>query len=206
MNCVETRAALPGLLYGDVPFEQAAAMRDHLAACLACREEEAALRRIGRLLNAAPVPATRVDVARLYQEASRRQQQRLRRWRRVALACSAAAATLLLIMGLRLELRVEAHQMVLRWSTPPERPDAPGPQPVPRQVTVNPEDVHLVQRLIHALADDVAARDRETQETFEGLEARVDALQRQAQDRWDATQRFVSTLSTLSISNLDKKE
>jgi phage-related minor tail protein len=52
----------------------------------------------------------------------------------------------------------------------------------------------------------VAARDRDNQESLGNLEARLDALQQQQQERWDATQRVVSTLYTLTTTSVAKKE
>jgi Putative zinc-finger len=206
MNCTQIRAALPALVYDDLPPEQAAALREHLAACPACRAEEAALRQVSAQLNVLSTPPIHVDLARLYQEASQLQQRRLRRWRRIAVVFSAAAAALLLILGLRLEVRVQAHEVVLRWGTPPEHQELPAPQPRPQALAQSHEDNYLTQQLIHALAEDVAVRDRENQESLGSLEARVNALQRQAQERWDATQRFVSTLLTLNTTSVAKKE
>jgi hypothetical protein len=205
MSCTEIRAALPALLYDDLPPAQAEAMREHLAACPACREEEAALRQVSGHLSAVAAPRVQVDLARLYHEAGQLQQLRLRRWRRIAFALSAAAAALLLILGLRLELRVEAHEFVVRWGAPPQRGEAPAPQPAP-PASQSPEDLYLTQQLIHALADEVVTRDRDNQESLVNLEARLDVLQRQAQERWDATQRVVSTLLTLSTTSVAKKE
>ncbi len=206
MNCAEIRPALPALLYGDLPPEQAAAVRDHLVTCETCREEEAGLRQVTGLLNCMPAPPVHVELARVYQEASRRQLLRMRRWRRLALGLSAAAAALLVVLALRLELRVDAHQVVLRWGTHLENPQPPAVQPAPSPAAVRPENIYLAQQLIHALADEVAARDRETQESLGTLEARLDALQQQQQERWDATQRLVSTLYTLATTSVAKKE
>jgi len=210
MNCAEVRAALPAILYDELPSAEAAALRDHLAGCPACRAEHAALRRVGTLLTAVPAPTIRVDLSRLYQEAGRRQHVRLRRWRRAALACCAAAAGLLIALGLRLEVRVEGHQAVVRWGTPPaalpdQAPAAAAVLPGPAPAAVNAEEVRLVHQLIHALADDVAYRDRQNQEALGFLETRLDALQHQAQDRWNATERYVSALYTIN-TNLTRKE
>jgi hypothetical protein len=55
------------------------------------------------------------------------------------------------------------------------------------------------------LADDCAARDRQHADAVRWLQNRLDALQRQAQDRWTATERYVSALYTLN-TNLARKE
>jgi anti-sigma factor RsiW len=205
MNCAEIQAALPALLYGDLPPGQAAALREHLASCPACREEETGLRQVTGLLNTMPAPVVQVNLTDIYQEASRRQLRRVRLWRRLAVSLSAAAAALLLVVGLRLELRVDAHQVVVRWGTSPELPQSDPVQPAPGLAAVNAEHAYLTQQLIHALADDVAARDRENQDSLGTLEARLEALQQQQQERWDATQRLVSTLYTLTTTSVAKR-
>jgi hypothetical protein len=209
MNCTEVRAALPALLYGDLPAERASALRAHVAGCPGCRAEYGALERVKGVLDALPTPAVRVDLPQLYQDAARWQTLRLRRWRRAALVCLGAAAALLLVLGLKLEVRVEAQQFVVRWGAPPP---APGPAPEPPPAAPNPaaapigaEDVYLVKQLIHALADDSAARDRRHADAILWLQNRLDALQRQSQERWTATERYVSALYTLN-ANLARKE
>src|SRR5262249_60281157 len=74
----------------------------------------------------------RVDRAPLSREAARREQQRLRRWRRAALVAGAGLAALLaLTIGLNLEVRVEHHQLVLRWGAPPPQDQSLVRQEVP---------------------------------------------------------------------------
>jgi Putative zinc-finger len=210
MNCTDVRAALPALLYEDVSPQEAAALRAHLADCPDCRAEQAALQRLGTLLTTVPAPAIRVDLARLYHEDARREHQRLRRWRRAALCSFAAAAVVLLALAVGLELRVDHHQVVLRWGTPPVDfgpLDAPPSLGKPGQgpAAVNSEQLRLVTELVHALADDAAARDRVNQESLALLQVRLDALQRQAQDRWNATERYVSALHTLTAQTVEKE-
>jgi hypothetical protein len=201
MNCAQARAALAGFVYHDLPVEEAAAVREHLASCVACRAEEAATRRVGNLLDALPAAPGQVDLAQLYKEAGRRQQVKLRRWRRVAVAAFACGAALLLALALRMELRLDAHQIVLRWGTPSiAESDAPAKAGEP--AAVNPEEVQLVRRLLHALAEDVLTRDRQNQEGLVSLEDRLEALQQQSQQRWDATINALYTLNT----NLVRKE
>lgn len=47
MNCQDTRGRLQDAMDGRLPPAEAAAVRDHLAACGPCADEEAALRRVG---------------------------------------------------------------------------------------------------------------------------------------------------------------
>ena len=79
-------------------------------------------------------------------------------------------------------------------------PPALTPQGLPRPETAPPEvtaaDMRLVKDLVHALAAEIDARDGEYRLSLAGLRARLDLLQRQTQDNWNATQRFVSVLHT----------
>src|SRR5262245_30462451 len=104
MDCAWTRDRLPPLLYGDLPSGEAAAVENHLANCLACRQECAALKDVRRLLDAVPAPAIKVDVPRLYRQAAARQERKLRRWRPAAVALLASAALLLIALALNLEV------------------------------------------------------------------------------------------------------
>jgi hypothetical protein len=210
MNCIDARAALPALLYEHLPPQEAAVLQEHLAGCPACRAEQAALRRLGGLLDAVPSPAANVDLARLYHEGARREQRGRRRWRTAALASLAAAAAVLLTLVLRLEVRLDHHQLIVRWGVQPATfvsPDPPASSVTPgaAPVAVSGDDVRLVMQLLHALADDVAARDRVNQESLAVLQDRLDALQRQAQARWNATERYVSALHTLTNLPLNKE-
>jgi hypothetical protein len=199
MNCAKVRDRLPALLYGDLPPGEASALRDHLAACPACRQEHAALEGIRRALDMVPAPAVRVDLPRLYREAAARQVRRAGRWRWAAAACGAAAAVLLVVLGLRLEVRVESQQLVVRWGTAPEKVIVPPPGPGPRAESPPPspdveERLRVLSELIHALADDVAARDEQEQQRVDRVRARLDELQRQGNRRMSETERNVAAL------------
>jgi len=85
-------------------------------------------------------------------------------------------------VGLKLEVRVEASQVVVRWGTPAEilpMSEPPGPvviqtQPAAPQVTA--EDLALVKNLIRALAQDVRTRDRQQQEALLQMQSRFETL------------------------------
>jgi hypothetical protein len=198
MNCSEARDRLAGLLYGDLQAGEANAVREHLAACAACRQELAALDHVRRALDAVPAPALEVDLPRLYLETAARQARRVRRWRWAALACGAAAAALLVVLGLRLEVRKEAHQLVLGWRPGPEKEPLPAPAPRAEQSEAPSAEIEarlrVLSDLIHALADDVAARDEQEQQRVDELRARLDDLQRQGNRRWSEMDRNVAAL------------
>src|SRR5262249_2661640 len=77
-----------------------------------------------------------------------------------AVALAGVAAVLLLVVALRLEVRVEAHQFVVRWGKPPDvaPPPAAVVQTDPKAVRETAEKLQLVNDLIHALAGDGAGR------------------------------------------------
>jgi anti-sigma factor RsiW len=202
MTCTETRPILSALLYGDLPAEDAAAVQAHLAACPACGDDYAALERVRRLLDAAPAPAVSVDMARLYADAARLQARRARRWRWTALAVAGVAAVVLLALVLRVEVRADGGQLVIRWGAPAESP-APAPAPpreVIREVHVtdsgNVEEVRLALALVRAVADDCDARDQRLHEKITLIERRLAGLQAQSNRHWQDTEGSVAALYT----------
>jgi hypothetical protein len=208
-NCAQTRDALAGLLYGELPPAEAHAVQEHLAGCPPCRAEYAALRQVRAALDAAPAPQAEVDLPRLYREAARRQAQSLRRWRRLAVAALAAAAVLLFAFWLKLEVRLERHQVVLRWGTPPPaEPPPPASPPVAARPDAADRDaeLRLVKDLIHLLAADVQDRDRQQKESLRTLRERFEALRVLVSEHWAATERDVSALYTAQFGPRDKGE
>jgi hypothetical protein len=222
-DCTAVRPLLPAAVYDDLPPDQAAAVRRHVETCPGCRAELAALQEVRDALNATPgppVPPVRVDTARIYRDAASRQARRLRRWRRAAAAACAAAAVLAAVLLLRLEVRLDGHQAVLRWGDPPAPPPAvvkvePQPQvqppeAPPRVVVAAPaevgaEEVRLLKQLIHALAANLETCDRQQVRELAALRKRLDRLQAQADERWAATESYISALQTAQ-SQLARKE
>lgn len=204
MKCTAVRAALPLLIYGEPSPHEEAALREHLAGCAACRREHEALQGVRRLLDAVPAPRVEVDLPRLHQSLADRQARRLRRWRRGALALGAVAAALLLTVGLRLEVRLEAGQMIVRWGEPPS--PVPAPPPLSAQSLVHPAalppeteaEVRVLRELIHALKRDADDRDERFQERLDRLQTHVRLLQAQTDRRWSATEQDVTALYLLT--------
>jgi predicted anti-sigma-YlaC factor YlaD len=215
MNCQEIRELLPALAYGDVPAEIRAKVDEHLAICQPCRAEQAALAEVGRLLDLSPVPKIQVNVPRIYAEARRRQERQTRRWRRVAFAALGMAAALLVVLCLKLDVRWQDHQLVLRFG-PPDVADKTAepkplvvaerltPQALPPQVTAT--DLQLVRDLVHALAATVEERDSKFDESLARLELQLTQAQNQARTRWAATERYVSALYTSQMASNAKGE
>jgi hypothetical protein len=211
MNCTRARGLLAALVYGDLPPAQTAAVEKHLAGCAACIREWHGLQEVRRLLDDAPAPAVRVDVQRLYREATARQQRSARGWRRAAVALLAVAAAALLVLGLRLEVRWEAHQVTLRWGTPEVAPAPPSPlaELSPREAKrLHPtaEDVQLLRELIHALAADAETRDQRQYLYLQRLQGRLDALQLDSAQRWQALERDIAALYATQFGKLAKGE
>jgi anti-sigma factor RsiW len=208
MTCNEIREKLPLHLHGDLPAEETALVKHHCETCLACRKELAALRAVGRLLDAAPMPRAEVNLAQVYAEAMQQQARRARRWRRATIALAGVAALALLVFGLKLEVSVQAHQVVVRWNSPPATvdPDNKLPQDTPALARVVPpsppvtaEDMHLVKELIHAIAADVETRDERQREALNLLVKNLEAFQYGDSQRWKATQRDVAALFTVCL-------
>src|SRR5205814_5706586 len=115
VTCDDVRDRLPAHLYSDLSSAETVAVQAHLTACADCRHEFTALTGVRAALDAGPTPAVAVDLPRLYRAAADRQRLHLRRWRRVALAGTAlAAALLLLLLGMKLDVRAGGQQVVVR--------------------------------------------------------------------------------------------
>jgi anti-sigma factor RsiW len=215
MKCSHVREELPALVYGDLQPEPRDRLREHLTACPACLQELAALERVRGMLDGVPAPEVQVDLARLYREAARRQGDRLRAWRRAAYAVgAAAAAVLLLAIGLNLNVRIESHQVVVRWGTPPAVPkEEPAPERQQVQETVHIEtplpaetvaEMRTLGELVQLLAKDIEARDDRLQLDMARLRATVRDLQRKTSEQWADAQRDISGMYTLQTSQSKK--
>lgn len=211
MNCPQARERLAARLYEDLAPEDAVPLDRHLAECPACRREAEALRRVHELLDSLPAPAARVDLPALYRQAALRHERQARRWRRGAIALLGAAAVLLLIFGLRLEIRVEPHQATFRWGMPADpdwpvpRPVRPSPDPLPSVANdalaaVTPEQMLVCRELIHALAADVDRRDGRLREEV----ARLQELYRRTGGRLAETERQLAAIHAAQMILIQK--
>jgi hypothetical protein len=151
-----------------------------------------------------------VDVAAVYRVAAERQAHRLRRWRRAALV--AAAAALALVLGRGLEVRFEAHQLVLRWGQPPEptlpmppvveAPVVPAPAPAPPTLAPELEErLRSLTALVQGLADEAVLRDDRQRQEVARLQAelallKTDLVLLRQHDvrRWAAVERDIVAL------------
>jgi hypothetical protein len=204
MTCKEVRELLPTLLYDNPPPADADAVRTHLASCSACSQEYAELERVRHALDSVPVPPVSVNVSCVFQQAAVLQQRRARRLRRATVAVCALAAALLLVVLLRLEIRFDAHQLVLRWGdASKEQPlieRQPAPEPtviVQREVVTNPEveeQLRVIRDMVHALAGSLDTRDARVWKAVGQVETRLEALRLQDTRRWSENDRYISAL------------
>jgi hypothetical protein len=202
MNCTRTRLCLAEFIHGGLRPEDRKQLEVHLQTCAACRAECAALQQVSRLLDRLPAPETPVDLAHLYRDAAEVQQRRLQRWRRLAVALGVAtAAALLLAFGLRCEVRLEVHQMVVRWGMPP--PDVVPPLPpapvIEERVVagISPEveeRLRMLGELVETLAAESEARGRTQREELVRLKGRLQELHQQAANWHASAERDVTAL------------
>jgi len=203
MNCNEARELLPALLYDNAPLENANAVRAHVTCCPACRQEFAELERVRNALDAVAVPAVSVDVSRVFQQAAALQQRRARRWRRAAVAACGLAAALLLVVLLRLELQLDAHQLIVRWGeVPQEQPLVRQPTSEPkvivqREIVLTPEideQLRVLRDTVHALAGSLETRDAQLRLVLDQMGTRFATLQMQDSRRWSENDRQFAAL------------
>ncbi|HMF15306.1 MAG TPA: zf-HC2 domain-containing protein [Gemmataceae bacterium] len=198
MNCTPIRPLLPLLSYGELPANEADAIRAHLADCAACRKELAEFQHVRAALGCPKVPVVHVDLPRLFHEAADRQARRVRRWHRAGVAVTGIAAALLLIAVLRLEIRVETQQLTLRWGAVPVQDLAQAEQVVvradPAALAALQERVHVLDDLLHAVIIDIADRDERQAQRLARLFERLEEVRVQNGRRWSETERNVAAM------------
>jgi anti-sigma factor RsiW len=202
MKCHEINELLPLHLYGDLSDAERAAVEAHLARCPECRAELAALEAVRKELDVPPPALRGVDVAAIYRAESDRLRRRSKRWRAAA-AIAAIAATVL--FALRLEMRAERGQLVVRWGQP--QPVASAPTTVERVVVrTEPastqeleERINRVSALIQALAANMDTRDADQKELAR-LRREFAELQ-QIKKRLGQTERDVAALYTAQFGS-----
>jgi hypothetical protein len=207
MNCPHTREQLPHLGYGGLAPNVSAAVEAHLAGCADCRHELEALQQVRQALDAVPPVTAAVDLPRLYRAAAEAQERRFRRWRRAAVAFAGLAAALVLFAILpSLECRFEAHQVTLRWGTPPVPPPQPAPLPHPiksdgeatQLVSATAPDIEESLRKLTELVS-LLADDSKNRRELEILRTQLNELREQMRQWRQSTDRDVAALYAIQF-------
>jgi hypothetical protein len=218
MNCSDVHQRLPNFLYGDADPQEASAIQEHLKDCQDCRKDQLNLQRLRLALDAVPAPAVTVDLQQVYQSASLRQARKLRRWRQAACALCALAALLLVAVFLRFEIRVEGHQLSVRWGAVPEVPQSSAPVSDDNFAVQNSphlppdwpktsdidERLQLMASLIDALTTEVDTHDANHQQEIARLRQRLDLLQASGDTRWHDTERDLAALYVAQFGSSQK--
>jgi anti-sigma factor RsiW len=219
MTCNDAQQLLPAQVYGDLPAEEAEKIAQHLRACPACRAERAALMNVRSALDATPAPAVHVDVPGLITAAAERN---MRRWRRIAVAGAALAASLLIVFCLRLRVTAGNGEIVIAWNPASrrgtqqswvgERPEASFQTKPPvalapgsPRIDALEERLQLQQELIRALATDIESRDRQRGNEIQAVRARIDAVQQFAARQWADAERWVNALYVAQFKRPEEK-
>jgi hypothetical protein len=208
MNCTTAKGLIPLLLTDALGPGEREPLEEHLRGCPGCAAERLELRQVLTLVTAAAAPRVEVDLAALFGEATRRQRRQVRRWRLLATFAGAACLALALVaFWLKLDVRRDRDQVVIRWGDPPvaEVPAPPAP-PAPVAQGVSEERVHLLSELIQALAADVAGRDERQQQAVAQLQAELRLMQRASDRRWAATERDLAALYTAQFGPKKERE
>jgi hypothetical protein len=209
MNCSQVRELLPVLLYGDASAADKIHLEKHVDECADCRREFVALQGVRRLLGVAAPPNVQVDLARLYRASAAQAGRRQRGWRRVALLAAGVAALVAIMAFLRFEAHFQSHQLVLRWGPAPTADTSPSvPAPAAsaaasssmasHQAQGLEDEVQLLSKLIHALADDLQEQDRQHRLGASELLTRLRAIEQQSNRRYVALEKEIESLYRLS--------
>ena len=212
MNCSQIRQRLAELVYGDLAPPEAQEIEAHLHSCPECRKEQTALASARRLLDCAGTVAIPADLPAIYRRAAEMQRRRARIWRRAAIATlGAAAAVFIAAMVLRLEIRADASQVVIRWGTPAELSERQALSPMEAGSVLArsrlPElqsELDVLSELVQGLTEDQDARERRIAEDRAFLRAELDEFRRQAALHWMATERDVAALCGTQLISTQK--
>src|SRR5262249_53575747 len=141
-----------------------------------------------------------------------KQEARLRRWRRASYVAVAVAAMLLLAFGLKLQVHVQAQQLVINWGEPKPNieatPDWALPQPLAQNdhsaLQDTAADLQVMKNILHLLAARVESLDRQQQDALKTLATRLETVQYGDNQRWKATQRDMAALLTVCLGPREK--
>lgn len=203
MTCEAYRLLLPLLVNQDLDARAQAEVQTHVEDCAQCRGEVKQLRSVLGALKRQPAPEARFDMAQLFTQIQLDERKKARRWKRVALATLALAATVLLFSLTRLEIHIERNQFVLSWGDIGSTPSGPrngsaNDAKAGAKATANAEIAHEkldeLKDLIELVLDDVARRDGQRRAETAGLRSNLDQLRQAVGAGLAAAQRDVSAL------------
>jgi hypothetical protein len=199
MTCAEVREKLPLYQYGELSPADHGDVESHLAGCGPCRAQAAALAAVRRGLDQALPAAASVDLAALYGREALRHRRRVQVWRAAALAGVAAA---LLLSVARLEFRANDRQMVVRWGGAEPVAERPEAKVVQHEATAPADDrLENLRKVVHLLAANAEAGDRERKDQIEQVRRELAALQKQNQRRLSEITREVDALYTAQFGS-----
>jgi len=208
MNCTHVRNRLPELLYEELASSEREQLNDHLAQCPECQSELALLQEVRKALDAVPAPEVSVNLPALYRRVADVKARSGRRWRRAALALTGLAAALIVGLALRLEIRFDRYQVVIRWSGSTravERSQAPQPEAGLTQRDLPPPATEAellpLRGVIYTLAEDMDKLAREVEARDQRQQQTTARLQEQLAQLRIAIQRQVA----LSLADSSKK-
>lgn len=192
MNCNQVRELLPELAYDDLSPGEMEQVKEHLRRCQTCTGEQATLQEIHRMLGGISPPPVNVNVPLLFRQARDIQDRKTRRWRRAALALAGLAASVLVVLILRLEFQVGRNQVVIAWGSKTSTADVlidpksetqamPGPQP--SSLAASEAELQPLRGLIYELAANLEQvsqesdlRDRRQQQNLNRMQEQVTQL------------------------------
>ena len=202
MSCNQATENLIEFVYGELSAAEAAAIESHLAECHVCRREfdelAQSIELLDRVAETPPVTAP-IEPARIFAAVHRRQTVGARRWRLAAIAAAAAAVLIAVVsVGVR-RIDVYTTHLVIRWSDA-SKSEAPAVESNVEQLR---EDLartqsHLaeqqrrlddLERLGSLVVAELKEDDVRLARAAAKLHLRIDAAQRQNDERWQAVSR-----------------
>lgn len=198
MTCYEFTDRLPELAAGGLtPAEQKAAA-GHLTACARCRHAADELRSVLSLLKVAPAPPVHVDLPALYRASAEQRAVAVRRWRRLAIASSAAAAILLATFPLRLEVRTEGHEVVVRWgdNRGPKPPRPPALPQSPYAPAPPNDELRRLTEIVQGLASEADEREERYRQEVARLRGQLQTVQHLASEQSATDRQSLDALYT----------
>ena len=213
MKCDEAQARLIEHLYGELPLDEKAALRGHLAECDSCRHAMEALEQGRQQLERLTEPEVRLAPGHVYRAEAARSERGRRRWRRVAIVASAAAVLVAALAGARLRLQWGPDQLIVSWGQGPAAPEAVEPEttarsdPSPPRWSEYEDRIEALEEVASLLAAELRASDvRQAAATadFERRLARwqrgMEEAARQSNLRWRLAQQDIQALYLTQFS------